>query len=36
MRAFEEIDAALGDRSLRALRRGLLAILDTSFDRFDS
>ncbi len=36
MRAFEEMDAALGDRSVRALRRGLLAILDTSFDQLDS
>lgn len=36
MRAFEEIDAALGDRSVRASRRGLLAILDTSFDQLDS
>lgn len=31
MRAFEEMDSALGDRSLRALRRALLAILGTSF-----
>lgn len=31
MRAFEAMDAALGDRSLRALRRALLAILATSF-----
>lgn len=31
MGAFEAMDAALGDRSLLALRRGLLAILATSF-----
>ena len=31
MRAFAEMDAALGDRSLRSLRRALLAILGTSF-----
>lgn len=31
MRAFEEMDAVLGDRSVRALRRSLLAILATSF-----
>lgn len=31
MRAFEVMDASVGDRSLRALRRGLLAILATSF-----
>ncbi len=33
MRAFEEMDAALGDRSLRSLRRALLAILATPLDR---
>jgi DNA-binding MarR family transcriptional regulator len=31
MRAFEKMDDALGDRSVRSLRRGLLAVLDTSF-----
>lgn len=31
MGAFEEMEAALGDRSLRSLRRILLAILATSF-----
>lgn len=30
-RAFQAMDAALGDRSLQAMRRGLLAILATSF-----
>jgi DNA-binding MarR family transcriptional regulator len=30
MRAFEQMDAALGDRSVRDVRRGLLAVLDTS------
>jgi DNA-binding MarR family transcriptional regulator len=29
MRAFEQMDGALGERSVRSLRRGLLAILDT-------
>jgi len=32
MRAFEEIDEALGDRSVRALRRELLAVVGTSLD----
>lgn len=32
MRAFEDIDAALGDRSVRALRRELLAIVGASLD----
>lgn len=36
MRAFEEIEAALGDHSVRALRRGLLAVLNSSLDRPDS
>lgn len=31
MRAFEQMESELGERSVRALRRGLLAILDTSF-----
>lgn len=31
MRAFEEMEVALGQRSLRSLRRALLAILATSF-----
>ncbi len=36
MRAFEEMDATLGDRSVRALRRGLLDSLNTPFDQLDS
>lgn len=32
MRAFEEMDAALGEPTTRALRRGLLAALNTSFE----
>lgn len=31
MRAFQEMEAALGEQSLRSLRRALLAILATSF-----
>ena len=31
-RAFQEMDTALGERTTRALRSGLLATLDTSFD----
>lgn len=31
MHAFEAMETALGDRSVRALRRSLLAIIDTSF-----
>ncbi len=29
MKAFEQMDAAIGDRTVRSLRRGLLATLDT-------
>lgn len=36
MRAFAEMDAVLGDRSVRALRRGLLNILETPLDWSDS
>lgn len=32
MRAFAEMEAAVGDRSVRALRRGLLNILETRLD----
>lgn len=32
MSAFEDIDATLGDRSVRALRRELLAIVGASLD----
>lgn len=36
MRAFADMDAALGDRSVRSLRRGLLTILDTPLAQSDS
>jgi DNA-binding MarR family transcriptional regulator len=31
MRAFEQMDAVLGERSVRSLRRGLLATIETPF-----
>jgi len=36
MGAFEDMDTALGARSLLALRRELLAVLETSFDQLES